>query len=420
MHVWQEGSTTEGKNRTRVVSKPTGPVLVEQTRTIMASEIDIHLAVPPDRAAAATRAMEACFSWLEEVDARLTRFQSESELCRLNAASGSWRAVSDMLFTVLEQSLAAAKASDGLFDPTLLSLLEALGYDRDYKAMAQRGARHDIQVAPVEWRVAHRSPLTGAWRRIQLDKRHRRVRLPLGARLDFGGIAKGWAADVALERFFAGFENVLVNLGGDMRVRGGRGDGEPWPVGIGSSSTLAQQPGYWQSSGTVVTLGHGGLATSGAADRWWYQAGQLRHHLLDPRTGQPARVWIATNNAPNANNANDANDASEDSNEPQHGAQDDMLIAAATAFAPTAAHAEVAAKVALLRRFPAALRLVEAAWETWKREHAAHGAASARIAPYGDAGVALLLTLETGEVVYSANMEEYLTMIGGGGDVWLS
>jgi thiamine biosynthesis lipoprotein len=380
-----------------------GWVLVEEQHTIMATQTTVHVSVPPARGAEARAraAIASTVSWLREVEECLTRFQSQSELCRLNSAAGSWVAVSPVLFAVLEESLEAATESDGLFDPTLLSLLEVLGYDRDFKAIAHR----ETSGTPVvEWRVTHRSPLTGAWRRIQLDTRRRRVRLPLGAKLDFGGIAKGWAADRALDRFFGDLPDVLINIGGDMRARGGPPDGTPWPIGIGSTARQADHP---ENVETVITLASGGLATSGAADRWWYRAGERQHHLLDPRTGQPARLWIDAED--NTDSANGSGGRS-------------VMLAAATALAPTAAHAEVAAKVALLRGYPAAVEMIDAAWESTLEGAPAGSSAPAagRLPPYGDAGVALLLTLPTGEVVCTRNLPHYLTSLGGGGNVWLS
>ena len=382
-------------------------VLVEGRQTIMATETSLHLSVSKGSEASAHTAMHACFSWLREVETCLTRFQPDSELCRLNEAAGSWFAVSELLFTVLEESLAAADASDGLFDPTLLTLLEELGYDRDFKIIAHRETLGNVV---VEWRVPDRSPFAGAWRRIQLDRSRRRVRLPLGARLDFGGIAKGWAADEALELFFNDFGDVLINIGGDMRARGRQPDGTAWPIGVGSSASSAPQP---KPDLTVLTIGSGGIATSGATDRWWYRGGQRQHHLLDPRTGSPAQLWI-----------DQTDDSAKISGEQTSSMSIDRQIAAATALAPTAAHAEVAAKVALLRGYPAALQTVDAAWSSWLGIDGVSAAGSLIAeqapSPYGDTGVALLLTLGTGEVVCTENLTQYLTTLGGGGNVWLA
>jgi len=237
----------------------------------------------------------------------------------------------------------------------------------------------------------------GSWRSIELDSARRQIRMPPGVRLDFGGIAKGWAADVALDRFFSSTDDVLIDVGGDVRARGGLREGEPWAIGIGDPQRMPDAPAAAaEPHVAVLTLGRGGLATSGATLRWWYRDGERQHHLIDPRTGRPARVWI---------------DATDQLNSPA------PLIASATALAPTAAHAEVAAKVALLRGYPEALEIVNAAW----RASAGHDADNADNADngYGDANVAVLVILGTGEIACSANLQDYLTALGGGGDIWV-
>lgn len=374
-------------------------MLIEDTRKGMGTKLAIHLAVAPEQADAAQGVIDACFDWLAEVERRLTRFDDASDLCQMNAASGRWQPVSEMLFTVVEQALLAAKASDGLFDPTLLPLVETLGYDRDFKTIAHR----EISSVPPanQWvNEDMQRQRSGAWRDIRLDAARRCVFLPRGIRLDLGGIAKGWAADLALERFFADYPNVILDLGGDMRVRGERSAGEPWPIGIGFPRTVTGQS---EPEQTVITMRRSAVATSGATDRWWLRNGQLLHHLLDPRTGKPAAsIWI---------------DASGQEVEgPAHN-QPATMIASATALASTVAHAEIAAKVALLRGFPLATQAVEAAWT----DHSEDVEASALdMAPYTDAGVAIVLIMGDGAVICSANLQDYLNTLGGGGDIWLS
>lgn len=361
------------------MSDSSGWVVVEQTRRIMATRMSIHIAVPPDAAGLANAAIARAMAWLDALSDRVTRFSEESELTRLNASAGEWRPVSGLLFALVAESVAAARATDGLFDPALLPLLEALGYDRDYDEIEHRETDQRT-VAPF---------VAGRWRDIQLDAKRLRILLPPGARLDLGGIAKGWAADAVLARYLGDYDNALINAGGDMRARGGPHPGEAWPIGIGNP--LAPPDAEPSESAAVLTMSRGGLATSGATGRWWTQGGARQHHLLDPRTGRPIPLWI------------DASDS-------DHQLDASPLIATATALAPTAVHAETAAKVALLRGYPAALRQVEHAWN-------ADQAATA--APYGDEGVALLLILGDGRVVCSENIREFLTTVGGGGDLWL-
>ncbi|HEU5347481.1 MAG TPA: FAD:protein FMN transferase [Ktedonobacterales bacterium] len=352
-------------------------VVVEQTRRVMATRMSVHIAAPPGDAGGANAAIARGMAWLEALSDRLTRFSAESELARLNASAGTWCAVSGVLFAVVAESVIAARATDGLFDPALLPLLEALGYDRDYDEIEHReiGQGNDV------------SFVAGRWRDIELDATRLRILLPEGTRLDLGGIAKGWAADAALARYFARYDNVLINAGGDMRARGGAKPGEPWAIGIGNP--LAPPDAEPAENAAVLAMNRGGIATSGATGRWWNRGGERQHHLLDPRTCRPIPLWV------------DASDNEQDTS---------SLIATATALAPTAAHAEVAAKVALLRGYPDALHQVESAWDAERVADAA---------PYGDEAVALMLILGNGSIVCSANINEFLNTVGGGGDLWL-
>jgi thiamine biosynthesis lipoprotein len=177
-----------------------------------------------------------------------------------------------------------------------------------------------------------------------------------------------------------------------MRAQGGPQPGESWPIGIGNPLALPDDETTGESSehAAVLTMRRGGIATSGANWRWWYRGGARQHHLLDPSTGRPIDLWI------------DASD-----NERENASN---LIASVTALAPTAAQAEVAAKVALLRGYPDALRAIEQSWDASR---------VAEAVPYGDTAVALLVILGNGTVICSANIHEFLSHIGGGGDLWL-
>lgn len=353
-------------------------ILVERVARIMGTRMSLHVSCAAEREAEAAGAIAACLDWLREMERLLTRFDPESELSRLNTAPGEWRGVSGALFDVIERSVAAASASGGLFDPTLLPALERLGYDRDIDA---------LPTEPAEGNPTANEPEAGGggrWREIEIDTSGRGVRLPAGGRLDLGGIAKGWAADIALTRYCADFPGALINVGGDLRARGGPQPGALWSVGIRDPRLELAGLENPLTYLATVSLSRGALATSGAVRRWWYRVGQRQHHLLDPRTGKPLPLWVAEGDAP------------------------DSLLATATAFAPTAARAEVAAKLALLRGYPFALTTVESAWERY-------GA----IGPEDDtdAGVALALALVFGDgtVVYSRNLDAYLATWGTDG-----
>ena len=232
----------------------------------------IDLLLPDKQAQEAARVVRNLFATWEET---LSRFLPTSELSRLNQRSGTSVMVSTLLFDVLQTALAAAQQTDGLYDPTLLQQLLRAGYDRSFDVLPADQPEREGTVEPG-----------GAWRDIQLDPTLRLVTLPAGVGLDFGGIAKGMAVDAAIASLKQlSLDTALVNAGGDLAVMGLPDGYTAWPIAIQGQKTS------W-----LVPFHHGALATSSVARRRWQQGTSQRHHLLDPRTGEPARssLWSVT------------------------------------------------------------------------------------------------------------------------------
>lgn len=368
------GQATVPIDNNSEIADTTTWIKIERSGRPMATDVSVQIAAPVTLRAEAEAAADACMAWFDEVDARLSRFRPESELSRMNAAAGEWFAVSETLYDCVALAVASAQASNGLFDPTMLRQLRDLGYDRDFAAIAY-----------AEVAVAGTQPITqtpserAAWREIAFDPERRRIKLPGDARVDLGGIAKGWAADMALARYCAAIPGALVNVGGDLCVQGGPQPDKLWSVGIRDPRLELAGPQASSAHLATVSLSRGAMATSGAVRRWWLRDGQRTHHLLDPRTGQQVPLWMDGSEAPTS------------------------LLATATAFAPTAARAEVAAKLALLRGYPLALSAVESAWERY-------GALGPEDNP--DVGVALALVAGDGTLTFSRNLTEYLAAWG--------
>jgi thiamine biosynthesis lipoprotein len=208
--------------------------------------------------------VRARFAEWEQV---LSRFRPDSELSLLNARAGHAVEVSPLLFAVTTAALDAAAATDGVFDPALLRQLEVLGYDRTFEALT--GTLPPPAAPPVPG---------GAWRRVRLDAAACTVRVPADAMLDFGGIAKGMAADAALRALAAaGIARAVVDAGGDAAVTPTPDGAEPWSVAVEAGD-----------GERAIALRRGAIATSGISRRHWRQGEAERHHLLDPRTGLPA------------------------------------------------------------------------------------------------------------------------------------
>lgn len=220
----------------------------------------------PESAPATGPRVRALFAEWEQ---RFSRFRPESELSRVNAAAGRPVEVSAPFAEVASVALAAARATGGLFDPTLLEQLLALGYDRTFRELpADRPTRLGAPAAAPG----------GAWRKIELDLEARTIHLPAGVRLDFGGLVKGMAVDAALAALAADDAGpCAVDAGGDLAVLGRPPGRDAWPI------ALVEADGA-----PVVGLVSGALATSTVSRRRWRVDGEERHHLVDPRTGRPA------------------------------------------------------------------------------------------------------------------------------------
>jgi len=258
---------------------------------------------------AARRALAEVPAWFEDWEQRLSRFRPTSELSQLNAAGGQPLAVSPAFWQVVDLALQAERETDGLVTPLLLDALEAAGYDRSFDALDRSGP----QPTAAEARLA---PRVGS--AVRRDSRQRTLQLLGGARLDLGGVAKGWAADRAARRLSA-HGAALVDAGGDIAVSGPRPDSLPWTIGIAN-------PLRPDEDLESLCLTVGGVATSGRDYRRWQRDGVWYHHILDPRTGRPAETDVLS----------------------------------ATVAGPSAVRAEMAAKAALILGSRAGLAWLEA------------------------------------------------------------
>lgn len=206
---------------------------------------------------------------LSEVDAACSRFRPDSELMRLPTDRPT--RVSPLLAELVDVALRAAKRTGGDVDPTIGSALVALGYDRDIREL--------VPTVTTPGGLAVGIVRAPGWQRITL--RDNELTVPAGITLDLGATAKAHAADrcarAVADRLGTG---VLVSLGGDIATAGTAPDGD-WRI------VVADQPG--DPSCQVTIPAGAALATSSTGSRTWRRGKRLLHHVLDPRTCQPAR-----------------------------------------------------------------------------------------------------------------------------------
>ena len=243
------------------------------------------IASPESDPAAVTAALAAVRDVFYIQNERFSRFTDSSELSRVNAGAGDWVRVSGSFATLTRRALDAAMATGGLFDPTVLPALAAAGYDRDFaevRARAERDEPADAELREIRrtFRALMQKNATacGAWTDVEVDGD--RVRVPEGAALDFGGIAKGWTVDLASE-LLGGLPWAIVDAGGDLRVVGQTPDG--------GLEVAIEDPDDADLEVIRLRLSQGALATSSVTVRSW---GAGQHQVIDPRTSLPAQTGV--------------------------------------------------------------------------------------------------------------------------------
>ena len=217
--------------------------------------------------------------FIQASEDRFTRFSEKSELSALNCSAGAPFQASPDLFAVVALAQRYFHLTRGLFDPSILPDLKRIGYDRSMDLLRADGP------APL-----FESLLAGeraSFSEMDLDEARGMILLPPGMALDLGGIAKGWIAEQAALLLSDFSSACAVNAGGDMFLVGLPEGEHQWPVAI-------EDPLEPENDITTIQVDPGAVATSAVTRRVWKQGEKQRHHLIDPRTGEPAHTgWLS-------------------------------------------------------------------------------------------------------------------------------
>jgi FAD:protein FMN transferase len=250
-----------------------GPAAEPETRlrfTAMGTLVDVTVwGLPAEQAEAAGAEVEALFHalhrewdpWGEGALGRLNRSLAEGEPAVPEAG----------LAVLLERAAALSATSGGLFEPAVGGLVRLWGFSRD-----EHMAEAPPDAGAVADALAALRPLP------ELLGADGALRAAEGVAIDLGGFAKGVAVDRAIELLKSlGVEHAIVNAGGDLRAIGRRGE-RPWRIGI----RAPRDPGVLAA---LEVTGDAAVFTTGDYERYFVHQGQRYHHVLDPRSGYPAR-----------------------------------------------------------------------------------------------------------------------------------
>lgn len=223
------------------------------------------------------RAIHAARDSVRLVDSLMSNYRPESEISRLNAgAGGPSQRVSPQTMHVLRRARELWRISGGRFDPTVGPLVRAWGFYGDSGRVPPRAELDSLRA------------LVG-YGRVDLDSITRTVRLPApGTSLDLGGIAKGYALDLARAALRdPTITGGMLDLGGNILVFGKPPRGQKkWVIGIRHPRRDGQVIG-------TAALDSGAIATSGDYEHFYMIDGVRYGHIIDPTTGYPRRGVLA-------------------------------------------------------------------------------------------------------------------------------
>jgi thiamine biosynthesis lipoprotein len=247
-------------------------VKVEHRDEVMGSTFAVVL-YGTDRAALEAAA-RAALDEAHRLDALLSNYKPDSEWSRVNGEAATRPvAVSSELFALLADCVHYSVESDGAFDITVGPLMRVWGF---YNGEGNLPKRHEVVAS-----LRH-----VGYRHIQLDPAARTVRFAVpGLELDPGGIGKGYAVDRMAGVLAArGVDIALISASGSTIYGRGAPPEEPrgWPITI-------RGPGDREAVAAPVFLKDMALSTSGNSEKFFWANGRTYAHLIDPRTGYPAR-----------------------------------------------------------------------------------------------------------------------------------
>jgi len=251
------------------VSTQSEPVVVKRAQMHMGTLVTITSVARSETAAQA--AATAGFSEIHRLEQLLSTWIPSSELSQVNTSAGVKPVrVSPETMTVVRRAIQAGEITNGGFNIAIGPAIEAWSVTND-------------QRIPTESELDALRPLINL-QAVQVDAGRQTIYLEkAGMRIDVGGIGKGYAADEAVEAMRkAGAIAGVVALSGDIKTFGRLPNGKMFPVGI-------QHP---REDGSVllwIDLQDEAISTAGDYERFFEREGIRYHHILDPRTLQPAR-----------------------------------------------------------------------------------------------------------------------------------
>jgi thiamine biosynthesis lipoprotein len=236
--------------------------IFKRTQIFLGTIVEIQVSDEDEQVA--EKAISQAFAEVKRIDDLFTTYKEESPVWKINNNRDTLIKVDDEIYNLLVLCDSVTRLSEGCFDVSLDNLTKAWGFYTDNPLLPTKAAIDSALNS-------------SGWNNIQLKENQTIIRRK-NVGLNFGAIAKGYAVDKAIDVLKkSGIKKALVNAGGEIKVIG-----NDWKVGI-------QHPRDERGIVAVVKLNDMTVATSGDYEQYFEQDGIRYHHIIDPKTGYPAR-----------------------------------------------------------------------------------------------------------------------------------
>jgi thiamine biosynthesis lipoprotein len=253
--------------------------MYKESRVLMDTFCTITVVSPSKEKAG--EAIDAGFAEIKKLDKYLNNFEPDSEISTISREAGVKPVhVSEETLDIMKKTIGISDMTDGAFDPTIAPVLKLWKFSG----------------RPADPSLPHGDALKSAlkhvgYRKIKINSQSSGIYLEdKGMELDLGGIAKGYAADRAVEAIKAkGIKAALVAIAGDIRGYGLSTAGNAWKVGIQDprpENPNSEKP--WEDVFASVHLKDSAISTAGDYQRFFIKDGKRYHHIIDPATGYPS------------------------------------------------------------------------------------------------------------------------------------
>jgi len=216
---------------------------------------------------------------LDSVDSVMSTWRSDSELSRINSNHGDqWINVSPDLLFVLTMALAVSEKTNGAFDITVDPLIELWGFS----------SNEPVSTIPDDQSIRDSLQQIG-YKNLIIDAKRGAIKKIKPIRLNLSAIAKGFAVDkIAKHLGKSGIDAYLIEVGGELRLKGDKSGGSGWKIAIDTPTTRDRQ------SHRVIGVTNNSIATSGDYRNFYEIKGRHYSHTIDPVTGRPVTHNLAS------------------------------------------------------------------------------------------------------------------------------